>query len=174
MKIGSYTLANADKVDRAINGTVVSQGRLTGGVGADAKPAAILAEYDRIGGLILKDGKYKVKTGSFYDIKGKKPHAKPKPKLVFTVNGETVEVDADKPLPLEVQAAQLADEKRAKKAAAKRKKAVDAKKKKAASKKSKAKAEDDEDEDEEEVEDEDTEDEEDEDTDEDEDEGELA
>lgn len=120
MNIGEYTLANNDKVERAINGTVLDRGMAKGGVGVDASDAEILAEYDRLGGLILK-GTYKVKMGSFYDFKSKKPFANPKPVLVFQVNGETVEVDADEPLPLEVRAAEQANAKRvAKKSAAKK------------------------------------------------------
>lgn len=112
MDIDGYTLADPNKVERAINGTVLDHGQLKGGVGADADGKDIIAEYDRIGGLILK-GTYKVKMGSFYDFKGKKPIAKPKPMLVFVVNGETVEVDADKPLPIEVQAGEMANAKKA-------------------------------------------------------------
>lgn len=130
MNVGKYTLVNVDKVERAIHGTVGAGGSPKGGVGDDAKPADILAEYDRLGGHILMDGKYKVKMGSFYDFKGKKPHDKPAPILVFNVNGETVEVPANKPLPLEVQAAEAA----AVKKAGKRKAKADAD---AASKKSK-------------------------------------
>lgn len=168
MKIGSYKLVNADKVERAIHGTVGSRGETKGGVGEDADASEILAEYDRLGGLIKKDGKYRVKTGSFYDIKGKKPHAKPKPILLFSVDGEIVEVDANKELPLEVKASEMVKERRETKAAAKREATKDSKGKKAAAKKSKAKADKDEEGDEDE---EDTDDEE---VDEDEEEGELA
>lgn len=120
MKVGKYNLVNADKVERAINGTVLDRGMTKGGVGEGAEPSAILAEYDRIGGLILFENKYKVKTGSFFDFKAKKPIAKPKPKLVFSINGESVEVDADKALPLEIQASEAAGEKKRKRATAKR------------------------------------------------------
>ena len=89
LKLGEYTLANADKFERAVNGTVIDQGAVKGGVGVDATDAEKIAEYDRLGGLILK-GKYKVKMGSFYDFKGKKPHAKATPVLVFKVDGEDV------------------------------------------------------------------------------------
>lgn len=115
MQIGDYTLANADKIDRAVNGTVLDKGLLKGGVGADAEGKLILAEYDRLGGLILFQGKYKVKTGSFWDLKAQKPIAKPKPVLVFNVGGEVVEVPADEPLPLEVRASEQVKEKKAKK-----------------------------------------------------------
>lgn len=134
--VNGYHLVNAEKLDRAINGTVMSEGALKGGVGNDAEPEEVIAEYDRLGGLILKDGKYKVKTGCFYDFKKKAAFKDPAPVLVFVVNGETIEVDADEPLPLEVRAANQAEEKKQ----AKRKKAAaeaDAKKGAAAAKKAK-------------------------------------
>jgi hypothetical protein len=134
MQIGDYTLANKDKVDRAINGTVLDRGQAKGGVGAEADEADVLAEYDRLGGLILK-GSYKVKTGSFYDFKAKAPIKKPKPVLVFVVNGEIVEVDADEPLPLEVRASEQAKTKKQERA-----EAAAAKKQAAADKKAAAKA----------------------------------
>ena len=127
MTIGEYVLANPDKVERATNGTVLDQGQMKGGVGIEydkkgnvTNGEAILAEYDRLGGLILKDGKYKVKTGSFYDFQEKKPFEDPEPVLLFSVNGEIVEVSADEPLPIEVRAALSAGEKKA----AKKKKSV--------------------------------------------------
>lgn len=144
MKVGKYSFANEEKLNRAIHGTVMSGGTAQGGVGEDAKPADLLAEYDRLGGLILFEGKYRVKTGSFYDFKAKKAVAKPKPILLFNVNGETVEVPAGKELPIEVQAAEAAGAKKAKKTKAK----VEAAEKSKASKKKKAtkKAKDEEDE----------------------------
>ena len=117
MIIDGYTLANAEKLDRAINGTVGSRGSAIGGVGPGDQ-AAILAEYDRLGGLILK-GKYKVKTGSFYDLRLKKAIDKPKPILVFVVNGEFVEVPESEPLPLEVRASEVQKDKKQEKAAKK-------------------------------------------------------
>ncbi len=138
MKIGKFSLINADKVERAINGTILDQGRLTGGVGADADDGAIIAEYDRLGGLI-RMGMHKVKTGGFFDFKNKKPHDKPKPMLEFRVDGELVEVDATKPLPIEVQAAEIALTKKQKKAEAARQAAADKAGKKAAAKKAKNK-----------------------------------
>ena len=120
-------MVNPEKLDRAINGTVSSKGAMTGGVGENAKPEAILAEYDRLGGLI-KMGKYKVKNGSFYDFKGKAVIAKPKPMLEFNIGGELIEVAADKPLPIEVQANEMAEERKAEKAAAKKGKKGAAKK----------------------------------------------
>lgn len=131
MQIGQFTLANADKVERAINGTVLDKGSTKGGVGPNASEDEIIAEYDRLGGLILM-GRNKVRMGCFYDFKSKKAFAKPKPYLVFNVNGETVEVDASKPLPIEVQAAEIADARKLEKAEAAEAKRVE----KAAAKKS--------------------------------------
>lgn len=124
MQIGEFTLSNEEKLDRAINGTVTDRGSLSGGVGRDASEEDIIAEYDRLGGLIRK-GKYKVKMGCFYDFPNKKPFAKPKPVLQFSVNDEIVEVPADEPLPLEVRAAEQLKEKKAAKKAGKGKKVVD-------------------------------------------------
>lgn len=49
-----------------------------------ASESEILAEYDRLGGLITYEGA-KVKMGSFYDFKAKKPVEKPQPKIVRKV-----------------------------------------------------------------------------------------
>lgn len=111
MQIGEFTLANSDKAERAINGSVMSEGQMKGGVGVDAEEHEILAEYDRLGGLVLMDGN-KVKTGCFWDFKNKCAVKKPKAILVFRIDGEDVEVDADQPLPLEVRAKKAADAKK--------------------------------------------------------------
>lgn len=155
MEIGNYTLVNSDKLERAMNGTVGSQGQLKGGVGADADEAEILAEYDRLGGLIKKEGKYVVKTGGFWDFKNNVAFKKPAPVLLFNVNGETVEVDADEPLPLEVRASEQAKTKRQLKAEAAAKKKAEAKaKKEAAASKKKGKNESDDEDTEEDADDE--------------------
>lgn len=126
MNIGKYVLANPEKVDRAINGTVGAGGQPRGGVGPEAKPAAIIAEYDRLGGhIITADGGYKVKPGSFYDFKNKKAIAKPEPMLTFRIDGEDIEVDEGEPLPMEVRASQAAAKKKAEKAAAKKQEKAD-------------------------------------------------
>lgn len=65
---GDFVLYNNEKLDRVINGVMGAQGKLTDGLGKDAPISAILAEYDRIGGLVrTRDGK-KVALGSFYDF----------------------------------------------------------------------------------------------------------
>lgn len=114
MQIGDFTLVNEEKVHRAIYGTVTQGGMNKGGVGEDAKPEAILAEYDRLGGYIKK-GKYKVKMGSFYDFKGRKPRSKPE--VVFVLRalmGEKVEVKDGESIPLEVKAQETLEAKKKK------------------------------------------------------------
>lgn len=114
MEIDGYTLMSADKVHRAIFGSMSAEGQLAGGVGEDASDNAKLAEYDRLGGLILKGGN-KVKTGSFYDFGSKKVRTKPKVVFVFRdLNGEEVEVDDGEEIPMEVKAAQAKAKKAAK------------------------------------------------------------
>lgn len=105
---GKYVLDNPEKVNRAIYGFVSSGGQMKGGVGEGASDDAILAEYDRLGGLILLGGR-KVKTGSFYDILAKKPRATPKVILVVKTSKGFVEVPADK-IPVEALAEEMADD----------------------------------------------------------------
>lgn len=126
MHIQGYTLANSDKVERALNGTQRqnSNGETFGGVGngayfdgtwkKDGSPMSaeeiseletkLLAEYDRLGGLIRR-AKDKVKTGSFYDFKGRKSREKAKVSFLFRVNGKEVEVADGVEMPGEVKAA---------------------------------------------------------------------
>lgn len=130
-KIKGYDLVNTQKLDRALNGEQQGSSERVGGVGngvywekgawmkegeiisdkeVAALETALLAEYDRLGGLIRLDGD-KVKTGCFYNFKGRKPFETPDVKLEFMINGKKVEVDADKPLPPLVEAARkLRDE----------------------------------------------------------------
>ncbi len=114
MEINGYELVNEDKLERAINGTLNSSAQMVGGVGKKDKagklenPEEVLAEYDRLGGLIFKAGtKDKVKTGSFYDFKLK--GARPKPEVVYTyrVNGQEIDVPEGEELPLSVKAARI-------------------------------------------------------------------
>ena len=124
MIIKGYTLVNAEKLDRALNGAQQADSSRIGGVGngayyekgwkkegvkleakeVDVLETALLAEYDKLGGLIYKDSD-KVKMGSFYDFKAKKPFVKPVVKLVFMINGKEVEIVEDAPVPAIVQAA---------------------------------------------------------------------
>lgn len=109
MNINGFELVNSDKVERAINGTVSSKGAMVGGVGEAAVPEAILAEYDRLGGLIKKGGD-KVKTGSFFDFKAKAPRDVPEVVFIYNVNGRFVEVPEGQQLPGEVRAAKMLEE----------------------------------------------------------------
>lgn len=127
MQIGKFTLLNEEKIERALNGAQQSDSTRVGGVGNGAYKdgdvwkregeelgdkevvsleAALLAEYDRLGGLIKK-GTDKVKVGSFYNFKSKKPHEKPVATFVFMINGKEVEVKDGEEVPLKVKAAQL-------------------------------------------------------------------
>ncbi len=73
VSFGDYLLVNHEKLDRVINGAMASQGKLGGGLGKDASAEAIIAEYDRLGGLILTKGGQKVEMGTFYDFVNHKP-----------------------------------------------------------------------------------------------------
>lgn len=116
IKLLDFTLLNAEKYNRAINGAVVGHGKLVGGVGEDASDLEKLAEYDRLGGAIRK-GKSVVKTGSFYDFKARKPRTEPEVVLQFRdLEGQLVELAADEEVPIELKAAQIAEEKRVAKA----------------------------------------------------------
>ncbi len=157
-------MVNGEKLVRAIEGSQNSLGEIRGGVGADAPEGAILAEYDRLGGLVKK-GKYKVKTGSFYDFAKKQPRMEtvtkkdkegkvtssekvfaPNVKLVFRLNGEDVELDGNQEVPLEIQAAEQQKETKLATAAAKRAATAKKKKEEAAKKKKKNALEDESDE----------------------------
>ncbi len=71
--IGEFILVNQEKIDRVINGIIGKNGQLVGGLGKDASEEAIIAEYDRIGGLIRNKDGQKIAIGSFYDFENKKP-----------------------------------------------------------------------------------------------------
>lgn len=116
MVINGFTLANPEKVDRAVNGSIGQEGQLYGGVG-DQDEAAILAAYDKLGGLILK-GKNKVRNGSFYDFEKKAPRVKPQVTLIFhDMDGNTVELKDGEEIPDEIKAGEILHKKRAEKSA---------------------------------------------------------
>lgn len=130
IKVKGYKLANPDKIQRALHGSSNDTGQPVGGVmksDGTFDDDELLAEYDRIGGLILKAGD-KVRTGSFYDFTAKKPREKKKVDLEFRVNGDLIFVPEGKEKPGIVVAAQMAgvakEEKKAKKAKKATKKAV--------------------------------------------------
>ncbi len=70
-KILGYELANEEKLDRAKNGSITREGKAEGGVGEDASDELILAAYDRLGGLIRKNGD-KIQMGCFCDFEESK------------------------------------------------------------------------------------------------------
>lgn len=70
VELKGFELKNPHKLDVARNG----DGNNFAGFGDDDD--AVLAEYDKRGGAIFKDGQ-KLKTGCFYDFKKKQPRAKP-------------------------------------------------------------------------------------------------
>lgn len=128
--VKGYTLINAEKVERALNGFQNNKGGIVGGVGkgayrdgdvwkredvelseteVDSLEFALLAEYDKLGGFI-KRGEDKVKTGSFYNLKAKKPHDKPVVFFVYKVGNRFVEVPDNVELPGEVKAVKILNE----------------------------------------------------------------
>lgn len=103
-------MVNADKVERALHGTTSAEGRLIGGVekpDGSVVEEELLAEYDRLGGLITKNGD-KVKTGSFYDFAARCPREEVAVEYVYRVNGEEVVIPEGVELPGEVRAAKVA------------------------------------------------------------------
>ena len=113
-KLEGYVCVNVAKLDRVINGNMASGGKLEGGIGEDAPEMKILVAYDRLGGLIKKDG-IKVKTGSFYDFENKKARTKPEVMLLFTdVTGKVVEVPEGEALPPAVAAAEFVEKEKEK------------------------------------------------------------
>lgn len=113
-EINGFSLVNEEKLGRAIEGSPGKEGKATGGVGREASPEAVLAEYDRLGGLVLKGGR-KIKTGSFYNFEERAPRAVPE--VVYELrdlDGNKVELKEGEEVPVEVKAA----EKRAKTKAA--------------------------------------------------------
>jgi hypothetical protein len=114
-------LVNEEKVNRVVMGNLGKDGALIGGLGEDASPEAIVAAYDKIGGLIRKNGDT-IRTGSFYDFKGKKPHAKPQVEYVYRINGKEVYVPEGQELPGLVKAAKVLEAQEAEEAEEKPKK----------------------------------------------------
>jgi hypothetical protein len=109
MNIKGFELVNEEKANRALNGTQRGDGTIFGGIVREDgtyDDNALLAEYDKLGGLITKNGD-KVKVGSFYDFKNKRPLKEPKVFFVYTVNNKFVEVEEGVELPGEVKAARI-------------------------------------------------------------------
>ncbi len=107
--INGFELCDSIKLERVLFGTVGRHGYPEGGLGIGVDPEIVLANYDRLGGLIKKDG-VKVKTGSFwnFDRRVKAPHQKPQVMFLFSIGGETVEVDDPKNLANAIQTVETA------------------------------------------------------------------
>lgn len=104
MVVEGFSLVNDEKVRRVIEGTVTQQGKAMGGLGENADPIEVRAEYDKLGGLILFGDK-KVKTGSFWDFERKAPRKEPD--VIFehrSKSGELFEYKGEANEPLLVKA----------------------------------------------------------------------
>ena len=115
-KLKGYVIQNDSKYQRAVYGSPNSRGELTGGVGEKATEGEKLAAYDRLGGLILSNGR-KIKNGCFWDFKKNKRVEKPSPIIQIRVDGELFEYPDGKELPVEVVAKETLDKKKKKKKA---------------------------------------------------------
>ena len=93
-KVLEYSLVNDEKVERALHGSMNGDKVVTRGVGDDALPEALLAEYDRLGGLIMKGG-LRVKMGSFYDFAKRQPRPESELSFMADVDGESLEVSEE-------------------------------------------------------------------------------
>ena len=114
-----FIAENAEKWNRAVHGSISSEGKLTGGVGEGASELAKFAEYDKLGGYITKGGR-KVKTGSFYDFDNQVAREEPEVIFIFRdLDGDIVEVPEGEEIPIEVRAAEISQKNKATKAAAK-------------------------------------------------------
>lgn len=100
-QVGDYVLVNEEKVERALHGTVTRGGQLSGGVGDNASDEVLLAEYDRLGGLITKNG-LKVKTGSFYNFDKRTPRVEPEVVFMTELEGDIIEVSEDEAVAIKV------------------------------------------------------------------------
>lgn len=100
MKVGEYELVNDEKLDRAINGNLTQGGKLIGGVGLEATDKQILAEYDKLGGLIKKNG-LKVKQGCFWDVEEKKAFKDPEVSFEISMDQSLVDVTEDEAMAID-------------------------------------------------------------------------
>lgn len=110
-KLKGFVIKNDGKYQRAVLGSPNARGEMSGGVGEKATEGEKLAAYDRLGGLILSNGR-KIKMGSFWDFKKNKRVEKPEPIIEIRVDGELFEYPLGKELPLEVKAKETLDKRR--------------------------------------------------------------
>lgn len=106
MIVNGFELGNEEKLQRVVSGSLTADGSMIGGLGEDADPNAVLAAYDKLGGLITKNGD-RVKTGSFYDFKAKEARKKPEVVYVFRIGNKETDVPEGTELPGEVRAARI-------------------------------------------------------------------
>ncbi len=93
---GDFILYSHDKLHRVINGVVGEGGKTSGGLGKDASAEDIIANYDKLGGLIrTKDGQ-KVETGTFWDFVNDKPKGEINLKLAKKPNTEGIKINKKK------------------------------------------------------------------------------
>lgn len=129
MEIQGYTLSNLEKLDRALNGIQLSDSTRKGGVGngayfdgvwkrgdteinadeVETLEFAVLAEYDKFAGTI-KRGADKVKLGSFWNFKARKPHETPHVEFIYRFGHKVITVPDGKELPGEVKAQKILKE----------------------------------------------------------------
>lgn len=130
LKIKDFELINDEKVDRALNGILLSDSSRKGGVGngavlvegvwqrngvdlipeeVEALETALIAEYDKFGGLIRR-GSDKVETGSFWNFTAKKAWATPKVTFVYRFGNKVVKVPDGVELPGEIKAQKILKE----------------------------------------------------------------
>lgn len=108
-----FAIISKDKWDRAINGVVGKGGMAEGGIGEGASDMAKLAAYDKLGGLIKKDGRH-LKMGCFWNFAKHAPRKEPEIVYVFYQTAtpgdpmKKVEIPEGQKIPLEVQAAEIA------------------------------------------------------------------
>jgi hypothetical protein len=108
----TYSLENADKVRRVLQGEKHGSRVISRGLGNKADPKDIIAEYDKRGGLITGKEGQKVKTGCFWDFEERKAFASPKVVYTFRVNGEIVEIEEGQDVPMNIQAAVTVEKKK--------------------------------------------------------------
>lgn len=107
MELKDFDIVNQTKWESAIKG---SRGIM--GVGDNASDMEKLAAYDRLGGLIRKNGAA-IKTGSFYDFVKKAPRTEPEIVYVFPQNNpvepvDVVEIPEGEDMPMAILAKEVA------------------------------------------------------------------
>lgn len=98
--VNGFEMRNPDKLERVVMGNMGRAGVLEGGLTEEVaikNPELVLAHYDKLAGYITKDG-IKIKTGSFWDFKGKAPRKVPEVMYIFSIGADKVEVADPKDL----------------------------------------------------------------------------